>query len=518
MTYIDKYKHTCPKCGKSYYRDVYHRIDVKEDPDLKEKVLDGEIFEMTCPHCHKEEIEYYPFTYCDVDHNFVVFFGPYSNLLDVREDLIEDDKWEDIMEDLPKDITTVGATELFELKSVITSLEEGLDWRVIQIHCLVAEQRLIELSVKKKEKLHIYNSYLTRDKKKNNRLVIAINCKINGKRNTTFYTFEKEEYEALCEQFKERLDLIDPFIFNNTARADFLQFFEEDFNVHQEHMNTYYYVKDSESGMIFVCGVVGCLSNLKADDGVIYDTNHSRRTGYIKRIVNKNQLCMSVDKFFQGSIVSVLRDSNIDRLPLEEQTTDQEELLKELEDINGHNMVKLASLLKHTNVYLCLRKTGERGESVDEQVMKFQKVDIDDKMYIAIYTDEFYLPKESEGFIVEPFSFDSVVRMVKYNTRLDGIVVNQYDNRIILDFKFLKKYIAYSALGTPKAFMNLLMDLTPAEKEFIKERPYQIAVDIHINNLNDEEIFSKYKVTPKRLKTVLDRVVFCLDKIAFARF
>ena len=39
-----------------------------------------------------------------------------------------------------------------------------------------------------------------------------------------------------------------------------------------------------------------------------------------------------------------------------------------------------------------------------------------------------------------------------------------------------------------------------------------------INNLNDEEIISKYKMTPKRLKDVLGRIVICLDKIAFARF
>ena len=41
----------CGHCGKSYEAEIYSAIDVSADPELKEKVRDGSVFLLECPHC-----------------------------------------------------------------------------------------------------------------------------------------------------------------------------------------------------------------------------------------------------------------------------------------------------------------------------------------------------------------------------------------------------------------------------------------------------------------------------------
>ena len=41
----------CGHCGKSYEAEIYSAIDVSSDPELKEKVRDGSVFLLECPHC-----------------------------------------------------------------------------------------------------------------------------------------------------------------------------------------------------------------------------------------------------------------------------------------------------------------------------------------------------------------------------------------------------------------------------------------------------------------------------------
>ena len=44
-------KVTCPGCGKEADFTVWDSVNTTLEPDLKEKVLTGDLFKFTCPEC-----------------------------------------------------------------------------------------------------------------------------------------------------------------------------------------------------------------------------------------------------------------------------------------------------------------------------------------------------------------------------------------------------------------------------------------------------------------------------------
>ena len=50
MSIPKKHTITCPKCGTSGDFTAWDSINVDLMPEMKEKVMSGEIFRWTCPH------------------------------------------------------------------------------------------------------------------------------------------------------------------------------------------------------------------------------------------------------------------------------------------------------------------------------------------------------------------------------------------------------------------------------------------------------------------------------------
>lgn len=63
----------CEHCGGEYEFTWYRSINVSLDPELKEKVISGEIFKTKCPHCGKDSYMLFPFLYHDMEKNFMIY-------------------------------------------------------------------------------------------------------------------------------------------------------------------------------------------------------------------------------------------------------------------------------------------------------------------------------------------------------------------------------------------------------------------------------------------------------------
>lgn len=55
----------CRKCGAAFTMDAYSSVDVKAEPELKEKILSGELFTQECPVCGEKNLVKYPLMYHD---------------------------------------------------------------------------------------------------------------------------------------------------------------------------------------------------------------------------------------------------------------------------------------------------------------------------------------------------------------------------------------------------------------------------------------------------------------------
>lgn len=68
----------CQKCGASHEVTVYKSINVAENPELKEKVLSGELFLWECPHCSGGNLIGYECLYHDPLEKYMVWMLPFG--------------------------------------------------------------------------------------------------------------------------------------------------------------------------------------------------------------------------------------------------------------------------------------------------------------------------------------------------------------------------------------------------------------------------------------------------------
>ena len=80
---------TCSACGAPHQVSLWSRINVQEDPGLKEKVLDGSLFLWECPRCGQANLARYPLVYHDPAQQLMVWLMPEGILPPGQMEIIE---------------------------------------------------------------------------------------------------------------------------------------------------------------------------------------------------------------------------------------------------------------------------------------------------------------------------------------------------------------------------------------------------------------------------------------------
>lgn len=66
----------CSKCGKQHIVEIHKSVNVASDPELKGKVLSGELFLWECPACGQKNLMSYDLLYHDPVEKFMVWMLP----------------------------------------------------------------------------------------------------------------------------------------------------------------------------------------------------------------------------------------------------------------------------------------------------------------------------------------------------------------------------------------------------------------------------------------------------------
>lgn len=67
--------YACPYCGKAFEIATYSTVNTRDDPDLRDRCLSGDIFQHTCPHCHTQFMVQPHMVYTDMDHRFILWLS-----------------------------------------------------------------------------------------------------------------------------------------------------------------------------------------------------------------------------------------------------------------------------------------------------------------------------------------------------------------------------------------------------------------------------------------------------------
>ena len=72
----------CPHCGNIQDSIVWTSVNVTVNPELKEKLFDGEINTLMCEKCNEKNFINAPLLYHDMEHRFCVQYYPSESIED----------------------------------------------------------------------------------------------------------------------------------------------------------------------------------------------------------------------------------------------------------------------------------------------------------------------------------------------------------------------------------------------------------------------------------------------------
>lgn len=512
MSKISKIKKTCHHCNKEYEADIFESVNVTLDPELREKVLSGEIYKTTCPHCGKDEVNAYPILYHDMEKKFMVYAGTPANLLLTRDEICDNPMAKEFPAlDITKDYTICGATGHFDLVTKIIALEAGLDWRVatLTIHLMVYQLRR-HYYEEHKEQLEVNYSVLIRDN--DNNLLVIVNC---GENKEYDHYFPMDFYESLMEEFKTRLDDINPFFFND----DSAHYFMEKSDIKKETLEAkkqIAFIAVDINDNKHICIAPSFLeSKLKEGEIVVIDELQGeivKKAQIIKKIeFNSFNLPFGLNCF--ENIPFEFRVPEFDRT---EEGITEEETQHVLEVLTSFKEQKVTidtfpiDELSRMNVYVEGSNSG----------LSFPF--IDGEFYVPGYIKESDIPddepiNEEERRTYKLGSFNDLVRL-SFMMGFNGIVLNSGKDEIIVTADTLRRYPFYKAI---KCDGNLLMALESLRDDEIRHMSrivYNVMKDYAAGQLSYEEIGEKYKKEVSMIKKMLSFGHGMLNEILTYRF
>lgn len=121
MTRVLKTKIKCGKCAQEFEVNVYDSINVTINPELKEKVLRGEINFGICPNCGAPHKITKPFLYHDIHKQCMIWVR-------LEEERVQKERFMKELEELKKRFPFLSATDYtFDVVFSIRELKNRLN-------------------------------------------------------------------------------------------------------------------------------------------------------------------------------------------------------------------------------------------------------------------------------------------------------------------------------------------------------------------------------------------------------
>ncbi|MCQ2497226.1 MAG: CpXC domain-containing protein [Lachnospiraceae bacterium] len=125
----------CPKCGKEFKVNVWNSINLSENPELKEKVLSGEVFQATCDECKEVAFLEYNMLYHDDENDMMLHLV--SGELTDQQVIDSYIKATDVLKIAREEYIMRITKSPEQLREKVYIFDQGLDDRAIEIMKLV---------------------------------------------------------------------------------------------------------------------------------------------------------------------------------------------------------------------------------------------------------------------------------------------------------------------------------------------------------------------------------------------
>lgn len=124
----------CSKCGEGFTTEAWSSINVATDPELKAKVISGEVFLAECPHCGAKTMMQHQLLYIDPGEKVIVW------LTDGKEETIS--KARCLFETELSDYTCRLVDDAGSLMEKVKIFDAGLDDAIMDMCKYVTRQEM----------------------------------------------------------------------------------------------------------------------------------------------------------------------------------------------------------------------------------------------------------------------------------------------------------------------------------------------------------------------------------------
>ncbi len=125
----------CPNCKKEFPFEVWNSVNAQLNPEMRKKILDGSIFNFTCPHCKFSAHTEYPILYDDMENHFMIYFCAEEDFEENARQLKE--IVNEIKDSVPEKVFASSffriTTNFAQFVEKIKILESGNDDRLIEL-------------------------------------------------------------------------------------------------------------------------------------------------------------------------------------------------------------------------------------------------------------------------------------------------------------------------------------------------------------------------------------------------
>lgn len=128
----DPFEIPCPGCGRKFTHHAWTLVNARRDPELAERLMDGTLFEFTCPHCGYTASLVNPCLYLDPDNRacfyLVVNEGMAEGVIGMFDGFEEDDGTGGINGSKRRIVW-----DRHELRGKAIAIANGLDDRAVEL-------------------------------------------------------------------------------------------------------------------------------------------------------------------------------------------------------------------------------------------------------------------------------------------------------------------------------------------------------------------------------------------------
>ena len=123
MTIMEEQVMGCPSCGHNQTAEFYQAINVKLNPELKEKFFKGELNMFVCEECGNKAVVDLVFLYHDMDKRFCVQYCPFE-LVSQQSEKLSDMYSIDGRLNIPENIQLPETAQYMYEPHIVLSLDE----------------------------------------------------------------------------------------------------------------------------------------------------------------------------------------------------------------------------------------------------------------------------------------------------------------------------------------------------------------------------------------------------------